>query len=52
MTVDPTLELERARIENENLKRQLQDRGAYGELVGNSDSIRKIYTLIEQVAPS
>src|SRR5829696_1769696 len=30
----------------------LQDRGTYGELVGNSDSIRKIYTLIEQVAPS
>ena len=52
MTVDPTLELERAKIENENLKRQLQDRGAFGELVGNSDSIRKIYTLIEQVAPS
>src|SRR4026209_646450 len=28
------------------------DRIAYGELVGSSDSIRKIYTLIEQVAPS
>ena len=39
-------------IENEILRRQLQDRGAYGELVGNSDSIRTIYTLIEQVAPS
>ncbi len=50
--VDPTLELERTRLENEILRRQLQDRGAYGELVGNSESIRKIYTLIEQVAPS
>ena len=39
-------------IENEILRRQLQDLGAYGELVGNSDSIRTIYTLIEQVAPS
>jgi DNA-binding NtrC family response regulator len=28
------------------------DRIAYGELVGSSDLIRKIYTLIEQVAPS
>jgi len=28
------------------------DLSAYGELVGSSDSIRKIYTLIEQVAPS
>src|SRR5256885_2034103 len=39
-------------VELEILKRQLQDRGVYGELVGTSDSIRKIYTLIEQVAPS
>ena len=28
------------------------ERIGYGELVGSSDSIRKIYTLIEQVAPS
>jgi len=28
------------------------ERIAYGELVGSSDEIRKIYTLIEQVAPS
>ncbi|HEU4508287.1 MAG TPA: sigma-54 dependent transcriptional regulator [Pyrinomonadaceae bacterium] len=39
-------------LENEILRRRLQDHGAYGELVGNSDSIRTIYTLIEQVAPS
>src|ERR671939_1393824 len=49
---DYTVEFEIAKRENELLKRQLQDRGVYGELVGNSDSIRKIYTLIEQVAPS
>jgi DNA-binding NtrC family response regulator len=49
---DPSIELDLAKKENELLKRQLQDRGVYGELVGNSDSIRKIYTLIEQVAPS
>src|SRR5215467_9597435 len=51
-TLDQTTELEEAKRENELLQRQLQDRGAFGELVGNSDSIRKIYTLIEQVAPS
>src|SRR5687768_18389514 len=50
--VDSTLELETTKRENELLRRELQDRGAYGELVGNSESIRKIYTLIEQVAPS
>jgi len=51
-TLDHTAELEETKRENELLRRQLQDRGAFGELVGNSDSIRKIYTLIEQVAPS
>jgi DNA-binding NtrC family response regulator len=50
-TLDHTGELEQTRRENELLKRQLQERGAFGELVGNSESIRKIYTLIEQVAP-
>ena len=51
-TLDSTTELEEAKRENELLRRQLQDRGAFGELVGASESIRKIYTLIEQVAPS
>ena len=51
-TLDHTAELEQTRRENEMLRRQLQERGAFGELVGNSEPIRKIYTLIEQVAPS
>src|SRR5690349_12042962 len=51
-TLDSTTELEEAKRENELLRRQLQERGAFGELVGASESIRKIYTLIEQVAPS
>src|ERR1700730_4538909 len=44
--------LSEARREAELLRRQLQDRGAFGELVGNSDLMREVYTLIEQVAPS
>jgi len=52
VAIDRAIELSLARKENERLRRELQDRGAFGELVGNSDSIRKIYTLIEQVAPS
>src|SRR5688572_33070094 len=51
-TLDHTAELEQTKRENELLKRQLKDHGAFGELVGTSESIRKIYTLIEQVAPS
>jgi DNA-binding NtrC family response regulator len=50
--IDRALELNLTRKENERLRRELRDHGAFGELVGNSDSIRKIYTLIEQVAPS
>jgi DNA-binding NtrC family response regulator len=52
LVLDRASELAQTRRENELLRRQLQDRGAFGELVGASDSIRKIYTQIEQVAPS
>jgi DNA-binding NtrC family response regulator len=41
-----------ARRENEVLRRQLRQYGAFGEMVGNSHGMREIYTLIEQVAPS
>ena len=50
--IDRAIELDLARKENDRLRRELQDRGVFGELVGTSESIRKIYTLIEQVAPS
>jgi len=52
LVLDRASELAQTRRENELLRRQLQDRGAFGELVGASDSIRKVYTQIEQVAPS
>jgi len=52
LVIDSATELAVARKENELLRRQLQDRGAFGELVGGSDSMRKVYTSIEQVAPS
>jgi DNA-binding NtrC family response regulator len=50
--VEHAMEYGETRRENETLRRQLRDRGAFGELVGNSDAMRKIYALIEQVAPS
>jgi len=46
------VELAEARLENEVLRRELQDRGAFGELVGSSPAMREIYSLIEQIAPS
>jgi DNA-binding NtrC family response regulator len=45
-------ELAEARRENEILRRELRDRGAFGELVGNSEAMQRVYSLIEQVASS
>ena len=44
--------LSEAKHEVEILRRQLQDRGSFGELVGNSAAMREIYAILEQVAPS
>src|SRR5439155_13539751 len=44
--------LSETRRENEILRRQLRDRGAFGELVGNSETMQQVYRLIEQVASS
>jgi DNA-binding NtrC family response regulator len=52
IVLDRAIELASAKKENELLRRELQDRGAYGELVGSSERMREIYALIEQVAPS
>ncbi len=46
------VELAEARRENELLRRQLRDRGAFGELVGRSEPMQKVYAVIEQCAPS
>ncbi len=52
VVLDRAVELTEAKRENELLRRQLQDRGAFGELVGNSVPMREIYALVEQVSPS
>ena len=48
--LERAVELSEARRENEMLRRELRDRGAFGELVGNSEAMQKVYRLIEQVA--
>jgi DNA-binding NtrC family response regulator len=52
VALERAVELTEAKRENELLRRQLQDRGTFGELVGNSGPMREIYALVEQVAPS
>ncbi|HEY3138022.1 MAG TPA: sigma-54 dependent transcriptional regulator [Blastocatellia bacterium] len=41
-----------ARRENELLRRQLRQYGAFGDMVGASQAMREVYTIVEQVAPS
>lgn len=52
LVLNRALELSEAHRENERLRRQLQERGAFGELVGSSAPMQEIYSLISQVAPS
>ena len=52
LVVERAVEFAQARRENVSLRRQLRDRGAFGELVGKSEPMRQIYALIEQVSPS
>ena len=52
IVLERAVEYGSARRENELLRRQLRDHGAFGELVGNSEPMQQIYALIEQVAPS
>lgn len=52
IVLERAVEFGQARRENEALRRQLRDRGAFGELIGSSQSMRQIYALVEQVAPS
>ena len=52
VVLERAFEYSEARRENEILRRQLRDRGAFGELVGESEAMQKVYSLIEQVASS
>ncbi len=50
--VDRAIEIHDAHGEIIKLQRQLRERSGFGELVGCSEPMRRIYNLIEQVAPS
>jgi len=52
VVLERAAELAETRRENEILRRQLRDRGAFGELIGNSETMQRVYLLIEQVASS
>src|SRR5436309_2318199 len=51
-TLHPRLRERRVLAENRTLRRALQGKTHFGELVGKSPAMQQLYRLIEQVAPS
>jgi DNA-binding NtrC family response regulator len=45
-------ELNDHKRENQALRRQLNDRGRFGRIIGNSPSMRALYQVLEQAAPT
>jgi DNA-binding NtrC family response regulator len=45
-------EINRQKRENQALRRQLNDRGRFGRIIGNSPRMRALYQVLEQAAPT
>jgi len=45
-------EINRQKRENQVLRRQLNDRGRFGRIIGNSPGMRSLYQVLEQAAPT
>jgi DNA-binding NtrC family response regulator len=52
LTVNKALEQRRLSRENERLKAELSDKYAYSNIIGKSESMRKVFDLIRLAAPS
>ena len=50
--IDRALEVHRMRMENVYLREVLSETGGFDELIGVSTAIRKVFALVQQVAPS
>ena len=45
-------EINEQKRENQALRRQLNDRGRFGRIIGNSPAMRSLYQVLEQAAPT
>ncbi|HUQ87957.1 MAG TPA: sigma-54 dependent transcriptional regulator [Vicinamibacterales bacterium] len=45
-------EINKQKRENQALRRQLNDRGRFGRIIGNSTAMRALYQVLEQAAPT
>ncbi len=50
--LDKIVERQETLREVKTLRRQLRDQGTFGSMIGNSPEMRKIYSVIEQAAPT
>ena len=50
--LDKIVERQDTRREVKVLRRQLRDHGTFGQMIGNSAQMRKVYQVIEQAAPT
>ena len=50
--LDKVLERQETQREVKVLRRQLREHGAFGSLIGSSPAMRRVYTIIEQAAPT
>jgi DNA-binding NtrC family response regulator len=50
--VGKAAEISRLRLENQELKAQLDSRDRFGDLIGKSAGMREVFRLVERVAPS
>src|SRR5262252_1855195 len=50
--LDKIVERQETLREVKTLRRQLRDHGTFGSMIGNSPEMRKIYSVIEQAAPT
>src|SRR5262249_26514237 len=52
LLLDKIVEREETLREVKTLRRQLREQGAFGGMIGNGSEMRKIYSVIEQAAPT
>ena len=50
--LDKIVERQDTLREVKTLRRQLRDQGSFGSMIGNSASMRKVYQIVEQAAPT
>ena len=52
LRIGRALALQRARVESDYLRQEVETRGGFDELIGVSEAMRRVFDLVQQVAPT